>query len=106
VKRSVRDESTWVVTHFVHGSNARNLSVQLSLFSTSKNALSFLLCLCLLFNKIGDKGRTGSAWKQGGMVGRGSGGEQGEGVAQTMYAHVNKCIKNFFKKSNLKSKIF
>jgi hypothetical protein len=40
------------------------------------------------------------------MVGRGSGGEQGEGVAQTMYAHVNKCIKNFFKKSNLKSKIF
>jgi hypothetical protein len=40
------------------------------------------------------------------MVGRGSGGEQGEGMAQTMYAHVNKCIKNFFKKSNLKSKIF
>jgi hypothetical protein len=23
-------------------------------------------CLCLLFDKIGDKGRTGSAWKQGG----------------------------------------
>jgi hypothetical protein len=26
--------------------------------STSKNALSSLLCLCLLFNKIRDKGRT------------------------------------------------
>jgi hypothetical protein len=22
-------------------------------------------CLCLLFNKIGEKGRTGCAWKQG-----------------------------------------
>jgi hypothetical protein len=31
--------------------------------STSKNTLFSLLCLCLLFNKIRDKGRTGSAWK-------------------------------------------
>jgi hypothetical protein len=23
-------------------------------------------CLCLLFNKIGEEGRTGSAWKRGG----------------------------------------
>jgi hypothetical protein len=23
-------------------------------------------CLCLFFNKIGEEGRTGSAWKQGG----------------------------------------
>jgi hypothetical protein len=38
-------------------------------------------CLCLLFNKIGEKGRTGSAWKQEGW-----GGE----MAQTMYAHMNK----------------
>jgi hypothetical protein len=29
-------------------------------------------CLCLLFNKIGEEGRTGSAWKQGGG---GHGGE-------------------------------
>jgi hypothetical protein len=28
-------------------------------------------CLCLLFNKIGEKGKTGSAWKQGGVEGRG-----------------------------------
>jgi hypothetical protein len=24
-------------------------------------------CLCLLFNKIGEEGRTGSAWKRGGV---------------------------------------
>jgi hypothetical protein len=40
--------------------------------STSKTALSFLLCLCLLFNKIKDKGIPGSAWKQAGR-GRGQG---------------------------------
>jgi hypothetical protein len=28
-------------------------------------------CLCLLFNKIGEKGRTGSAWKRGGWGARG-----------------------------------
>jgi hypothetical protein len=46
-------------------------------------------CLCLLFNKIGEEGRTGSPWKQvGGVRGRGLGTE-GE-MAQTMYAHMNK----------------
>jgi hypothetical protein len=49
----VRDGSTWVVCVAIFN-------------STSKNALSSLLCLCLLFNKIRDKGRTGSAWKQDG----------------------------------------
>jgi hypothetical protein len=39
------------------------------------------------FNKIGEEGRTGSAWKCGG-----EGGEQGR--AQTMYMHMNKCINN------------
>jgi hypothetical protein len=29
----------------------------------SKNALSFLLCLCLFFDKIKGKGRRGSTWK-------------------------------------------
>jgi hypothetical protein len=38
----------------------------------------------LLFNEIGEKGRTGSAWKHGGVGG--AGGE----MAQTMSAHVNK----------------
>jgi hypothetical protein len=35
----------------------------------------FLLCLCLLFNTIRDKGRTGSAWKwEAGRVGEGAWG--------------------------------
>jgi hypothetical protein len=48
-------------------------------------------CLCLLYHKIGEEGRTGSAWKQGGCREGGQGGE----MAQTMYAHLNKWIKNF-----------
>jgi hypothetical protein len=61
--------------------------------STSKKPLSFLLCLCLLFKKIRDKGRTGSAWKpEGGRrervkeMGDGQGGE----MTPIMYTHVNK----------------
>jgi hypothetical protein len=38
-------------------------------------------------NKIGEEVRTGSAWKQ---VEWGGGGGQGEEMAQTMYAHMNK----------------
>jgi hypothetical protein len=34
-------------------------------------------CLCLLFNKIGEKGRTGSAWKRGGWKGEEGGREGG-----------------------------
>jgi hypothetical protein len=50
--------------------------------------------LCFLFNKIREKGRTGSAWKQGGWgekegMGWGEGGE----MAQTMYADMNKKKK-------------
>jgi hypothetical protein len=52
-------------------------------------------CLCLLFNEIGEKGRTGSAWKLGGVWGRGGdrvAGCYGGEMTQTMYAHVNKLI--------------
>jgi hypothetical protein len=45
------------------------------LISTRKNALSFLSLLCLLFNKIQEKGKIGSAWKWGG-VGREGGGRE------------------------------
>jgi hypothetical protein len=45
-------------------------------------------CLCLLFNKIAEKGRTGSALKQGGVEGKGR--EQGGEMDQKMYAHMNK----------------
>jgi hypothetical protein len=51
--------------------------------------MSFLLLLCLLFNKIGEESRIGSAWKQGGWGKRMGWGQGGE-IAQTMYAHMNK----------------
>jgi hypothetical protein len=56
--------NTWA-----HESNVRNLCIAV-LNSTSKNALSSLLCLGLFFNKISDKGRTGPAWNCGGEGGR------------------------------------
>jgi hypothetical protein len=40
-------------------------------------------CLCLVFNKIGEEGRTGSAWKQEGW------GERNEiGVEETKWPNV------------------
>jgi hypothetical protein len=54
--------------------------------------------LCPLFNKIRDKGRTGSSWNQGGWGREGEGGRQGEEMTQTMYVHVNKRIKKNTKK--------
>jgi hypothetical protein len=51
-------------------------------------------CLCLLFNKIGEEGRAGSAWTEGGWGGERGGGGQGCEMAQTMYAHMNKWINN------------
>jgi hypothetical protein len=47
-------------------------------------------CLCLLFNKIGEKGRTGSAWKKGRWREDGQSGGKGGEMAQTMYANMNK----------------
>jgi hypothetical protein len=46
-------------------------------------------CLCLLFNKIEEKGRAGSAWKRGGGGGRGTGWGAGGEMTQTMYVHMN-----------------
>jgi hypothetical protein len=46
--------------------------------------MSFLLLLMSSLQKIGEKGRIGSAWKRGRV-----GGQEGE-MAQTMYAHLNK----------------
>jgi hypothetical protein len=57
--------------------------------SIRKNAMSFLLLLISLFNRTGEKCRTGSAWKGGGRQGEGGGRAGGE-MTQTMYAHVNK----------------
>jgi hypothetical protein len=50
--------------------------------------LSYYL-LCLLFNKIGEEGRIGSAWKLRGWVQEGGGRGQGERDGP-MYVHMNK----------------
>jgi hypothetical protein len=65
-----------------------NLPVKLSLSQLAKMLCLSYHCLCLLFNKIGDKGRTGSAWKQGKWEGEGVGGGQGGEMTQTMYAYM------------------
>jgi hypothetical protein len=52
--------------------------------------LSFLLCLCLFFNKISHKGRNGTCLKLRRGGGKGEGGGQGAEMTQTMYAHNKK----------------
>jgi hypothetical protein len=46
-------------------------------------------CLFLLFNRTGEKHRTGSAWKGGGSGERMGKGQEGE-MTQTMNAYINK----------------
>jgi hypothetical protein len=56
------------------------------LISTSKNALSFLLCLCLPFNKIAEKGRTVSLEaKEGRGKKKGAGGRGEKWPRQHMH---------------------
>jgi hypothetical protein len=59
--------------------------------------------LCLLFNKIGDKGRTGSVWKQrGGGKGRVWGAEgRNDPNNVCTYEYMNKEKKDIFAKSIL-----
>jgi hypothetical protein len=38
-------------------------------FKLAKMLYLSYYCLCLLFNKIGEEGKTGSAWKTGGVGG-------------------------------------
>jgi hypothetical protein len=66
VKRSGRDEPIWVVI-VLHMEAMLGISLYSSLYLklAKKLCLSYYL-LCFLFNKIGEEGRTGSAWKQGG----------------------------------------
>jgi hypothetical protein len=76
----------------VHGSNARNLSVQLPLSQLAKTLCLSYYCLYLLFNKIGEKDRTGSAWKKGGGGwGRGHGaGRRNDLNNLCTYEYMNK----------------
>jgi hypothetical protein len=66
VKRSGRDEPIQVIIH-----KCMKAMLGISLYSYPYVKLAKMLCLsyyllCFLFNKIGEEGRTGSAWKQGG----------------------------------------
>jgi hypothetical protein len=86
VKRSGRDESILFVIHV-----CMEAMLGISLDSYPYLKLTKMLCfsyycLCLLFNRIGEEGRTGSAWEQGRGRVVGQGGE----MAQTMCAHMNK----------------
>jgi hypothetical protein len=62
--------------------------------------MSFLLCLCVLFNKIRDKGRTGSAWKQGGW-GEGGRGENDPNNACRCEYTIKKKAYNYNKKQQV-----
>jgi hypothetical protein len=63
VKRSGRDESIWVVIHmYMEAMLGISLYSYLYLKLAKVSCLSYYL-LGLLFNKIGEESRTGSAWK-------------------------------------------
>jgi hypothetical protein len=84
VKRSGRDESIQVVIHM-----CIEAMLGISLYNCLYLKLAKTLCLsyycfCLLFNKIGEDGRTYSAWKRGGW-GKMEGGWKVGQMAQTMY---------------------
>jgi hypothetical protein len=68
VKRSGRDEPMWVVIHM-----CMEAMLGISMYSYLYLKLAKMLCisyyhLCFLFNKIGEDGRTSSAWKPGERV--------------------------------------
>jgi hypothetical protein len=62
VKKSVRDESIWVVIDF-----CMEAMLGISLYSifilTRKNSMSFFLLLMSTLQQNWEKGRTSSAWK-------------------------------------------
>jgi hypothetical protein len=63
MKRSGRDESIWVLLYM-----CMEAMLGISLYSYPYLKLAKSLCLsyyflCLFFNKIGEKGRIGYAWK-------------------------------------------
>jgi hypothetical protein len=63
MKRSGRDELIQVVIHMCMEAM---LGISLYSYPYLKPAKTLYLsycCLCILFNKIGEEGRTGSAWK-------------------------------------------
>jgi hypothetical protein len=66
----------------------------ISLFSYLCVKLAKMLCLsyyllCFFFNKIGEEGRAGSAWKQEGWGGEGARGQRERWPKQCMHISVN-----------------
>jgi hypothetical protein len=86
VKSSGRNEPMWVAIH-----RCMETTLGIFLYSYLYPKLTKTICLsyyhlCFLFNKIREKGRTRSAWKQ-------ELGVRWEG-GSTMYTHVSKCKNN------------
>jgi hypothetical protein len=73
----------------VHGSNVRNLSIQLSLSQTSKNAMFFLLSLMSSLQQNWRRRQNRLCMEAKRVRGREEVGQRGE-AAQTMYAHMSK----------------
>jgi hypothetical protein len=84
-----RDEPNRVVIHL-----CTKAILGICLYSSPDLKLAKMLCLsyyclCLLFNKIEEEGRTGSGWKPE-VGGERGGEEQGGGMAKTMNARMTK----------------
>jgi hypothetical protein len=78
VKSSCRNESIWVLIPLCMEAM---LGISLYIYPYVKLAKTLCLsyyCLCLLFNKIEEEGRAGSAWKRR-VWGRGEGRDLGAG---------------------------
>jgi hypothetical protein len=73
----------------VHGSNARNLSVSLSLISTSKTHFIFLIIAYVFSSTNLEKRAEQVLPGSEGVKGKGKGRGQEEEMTQTMYTHMN-----------------
>jgi hypothetical protein len=84
VKRSGRDESIQVVIYMCMEAMLGIALYSYPYVKLAKRLYLSYYCLYLLFNKIGEEGRTGSAWNQGD-------GEEGERGAWGRNGPNNVC---------------
>jgi hypothetical protein len=91
VKTSGRDEPVWVVIPMCMEAMLRISLYSCPYLKLAKTLCLSYYCLCLLFSKIGEEGRTDSAWKRGGSREKeGVGGGRGERwPKQCMYIWIN-----------------
>jgi hypothetical protein len=83
VKKYGRNEPLWVIIHMCMEAMLEIFLYSYPYLNIAKTLCLSYFCLCLLFNKIGEEGRTCSAWKQGGG-GEREGSGRAEEMAQTM----------------------